>query len=174
MKGLIQLYIGNGKGKTTAAIGQSIRACAAGKKIFFAQLLKDDRGNELKILKNLSGITVAAAPKSLPFWFQMSEEQKREYREFAKAVFDEAKRRAFLAQADVVVLDEIIDAVDLGVIDRAEFIEFLLNKPVSVELVLTGHKADEEIVGLCDYVSEVRAIKHPFDRGIPAREGIEF
>ena len=141
MIGLVQTYIGGGKGKTTAAVGQSIRAVGAGKRVYFAQFLKDDTGNELKILKTLSGITVAKAPHRLPFYFQMTDQQKRDYNLTANTMLDEAINAAYLNRADMVVLDEVLDAVDLEIIDIKKLVEFIKNKPRGMELVLTGHNA---------------------------------
>lgn len=172
MGGMIQLYIGNGKGKTTAAIGQAVRAAGANMKVLLVQFLKDNRSNELKALRTLKGVHIADAPDSVPFWFEMSDGEKRDYAILQNNTFDEAVLNA--RRFDMIVLDEVIDAVDFGIIDANKLIDFMLHKPEKLELVITGHSDIPEITRLCDYVSEVRAVKHPFDKGAPARAGIEY
>lgn len=171
-KGLVQLYYGNGKGKTTAAVGQAVRAAGRGLKVLFTGFLKTDDSGELTVLRKTPNITVGDFPPVLPFYFMMSDKEKEQYNRYAAAVFADAKKRA--EEFDVIVMDEVADAVSLGIIPEATLTDFMKNKPDSLELVLTGHSVSDALCSAADYVSEVKAIKHPFDSGVAARKGIEF
>ncbi len=171
-RGLIQIYVGDGKGKTTAAVGSAVRAAGADKKVAFVQFLKSNAGNERKILSKIDNITLFDAPESVPFFFQMNAAQQKDYRIMQNNTFDEAALNA--SRYDMLILDEVLDTVDLGIIDANKVLSFMRSKPQNLELILTGHRADESFITLADYVSEVRALKHPFDKGVPARLGIEY
>ena len=169
---MIHIYYGDGKGKTTAAVGLAVRAAGAGLKVHFTQFLKDNTGNERKILKEISGITIAESPDRIPFFVKMTEEEKRDFAAFSEKLFQEAELAALWA--DVVILDEVLDAINIGFIPKERMIEFMKNKPKEVELVLTGHEPNEELLTIADYCSEIRAVKHPFKLGVYARKGIEY
>ena len=145
-KGLIHIYCGDGKGKTTAAIGLSVRAAGSGMRVLFVQFLKKAETSELNILTNLPQVTVLR-PSEDESWMD--------------------------TQADLLVLDEAVGAYNREAIDRAKLLDFLKKKPEPLEVVMTGRNPSQELIDLADYVSEIRKIKHPFDRGIRARTGIE-
>ena len=171
-KGLIHIYYGDGKGKTSSAIGLSIRAAGAGLKVFITRFLKDAQSSELSVLKKVDGITLGDTPISLPFYFTMNQKQKLEYRTYAQSLL----RRAYeeMKRQDVIVLDEFLDAVDLGIISVSEAVEFIKARPQNIELVMTGHTLISELESLAYYVSHIVAEKHPFTEGMAARKGIEF
>lgn len=172
--GLIHCYTGDGKGKTTAAVGLALRAVGSGKKVLFSQFLKDGSSSELAVMRKLPGVLCRNMDKPQGFYWTLNEEQKQllqtETRKYFAAVREEAEREA----VDLLVLDEFTAAYRLELIDRQEAVTYLRCKPESLELVLTGRDAPEEITALCDYVTECRKQKHPYDRGIPARRGIEY
>jgi len=169
--GLIHLYCGDGKGKTTSSIGLSIRAAGSGLKVLYVQFLKNGDSGEFNLIKDIKNITTLHTKQKFPFYFIMTKEEKIEAQ---KAYTDLLCKAVQLSTSyDMVVLDECISAYNLKMIDKEVFLEFLKseNHP---EIILTGRDADNEIIQLCDYVSEIKKLKHPFDKGIKARKGIEY
>lgn len=172
--GLIQVYYGDGKGKTTAAIGLCVRASGSGMKVHFVQFLKANDSSEIAALKKLDNVSLGDAPCSLPFWFNMNERQKSDYRRYVAQLFDSSVKRVEKDQTDVLVLDEILDAVNLEALSEKSLLDFLDNKPKGLEVVLTGHSVPQAVEDRADYISYIKAEKHPFEHGQPARKGIEF
>lgn len=173
MNGLIHIYTGDGKGKSTAAVGLSIRCAGSGKKVIFTQFLKDNLSNELKIFKQIDGIQVIPCDKHYGFYSKMSEEQKVKAKETYSAHLVKVIEEATSINCQMLVLDEIMLAYKFNLIDREYFIHFLKSKPEELEIIMTGRYASDELLELADYISEVKKIKHPYDKGIVARNGIE-
>jgi cob(I)alamin adenosyltransferase len=171
--GLIHLYTGDGKGKTTAAVGLSVRAKAAGLRVLFVQFLKSGNSAELKALET-QGVEVISGQPSSKFVFQMDPDEKEITRVFhEKRLIDAFK--ATEAGVDLLVLDEILGAIATGMVTEVMLLDFLNNKPKHLEVVLTGRDPSENILEVSDYVSEVVMRKHPFESsGLSARKGIEF
>lgn len=174
MKGLIHIYCGEGKGKTTAAMGLTVRAAGCGMKIILTQFMKCGTSNELKIIKELPNVRFICVNKRLGFAWNMTEEQKKEAKMLYQQLFRDVARLAIEEEADLLVMDEFMSAYHYGWIDQREALEFLKNKPEKLEVVLTGRDPGEELIALADYVTEMRKIKHPFDKGVSARKGIEL
>ena len=175
MAGLTHMYYGNGKGKTTAALGLAIRAAGSGKAVVIVQFLKDWNVNELKSLALIPNIKVFRGKSSGGVFVKdMTDEQKAE----TKAIHDENLRNALelqkSGQCDLLVLDEGIDAFRLDLLDVEIFEGLLDNKPEELELVITGHRPDPSLLEKADYVTEMVKHKHPYEIGIAARRGIEF
>ena len=174
-KGLIHVYFGDGKGKTTAALGLALRAAGCGKKVVVVQFLKDWKCGELNSLAHLENVTVI---RGKPFGGKFVNDMSDDEKAAAKASQDESLRKALdiqnNGQCDLLVLDEAIDAYILGLLDAAMIEELINNKPDSLELVITGHKPDSWMLDSADYVTEMIKRKHPYDEGICARKGIEF
>lgn len=170
-EGLIHIYTGDGKGKTTAAVGLAVRAAGSGLKVLFAQFLKGQATGETQPLKKL-GVTVFRSDAVTKFIPYMTKAELDECRTAQHRIFDEAK--AGIAQYDVIILDEVCSAVSTGMIDVKEVVSMMEQRPRGTEIVLTGRDAPNELVALADYVSDIKAVKHPFDRGITARQGIEY
>jgi cob(I)alamin adenosyltransferase len=172
--GLIHIYCGDGKGKTTAAMGLGMRAVGREKKVLLTQFLKDNETGELNSIEKLGanfevfkGISVKKF-----FKFMSPEEQiitKKEHEERFRKVTKKAMDENF----DLLILDEIIASTNLNLISLDEVVEFLENKPNGLEVVLTGRNPDKKLVELADYVSEIKAVKHPYEKGINSRVGIE-
>ncbi|MGB5287493.1 MAG: cob(I)yrinic acid a,c-diamide adenosyltransferase [Ignavibacteriaceae bacterium] len=171
-QGFIQIYTGNGKGKTTAAIGQAVRAAGFGLKTYIAQFMKEYPYNELNSLRYLSEwITIEqfcgddfVYKKELP-----SEEQ------LAKAGkgLQTAKEKMLSSGYDLIILDEAIVAIYFKLIRTEELIELIKKKPGWVELILTGRYCPEELIKLADLVTEMKEVKHYYQKGIISRKGIE-
>ncbi|MDR2481612.1 MAG: cob(I)yrinic acid a,c-diamide adenosyltransferase [Spirochaetaceae bacterium] len=171
---MIHLYIGNGKGKTTAAVGLAARAWGHGKNILFVRFLKSGFSGELKSLDTL-GIRVLGTEKNLGFTFTMNDDEKLICKTEQEKLFETA-RQALINNTphyDMLVLDEIVDAIDAGMISETMLRDLLESYRESVEIVMTGHSAPRGLIDIIDYISEVKKIKHPFDKGIAARNGIE-
>lgn len=173
MKGLIHIYTGNGKGKSTAAAGLAVRCAGSGRKVLYTQFLKDNSSSELNVLEAIENISLVMSPKCFGFYWKMTESQKDEARRTYSSLLESAVRQATEGGFSMLVLDEIIAAYNFDLIDRHFLLSFLENRPEGLEVVMTGRDPAEELVALADYVSEIKKIKHPYDKGICAREGIE-
>lgn len=172
MKGLVHIYCGKGKGKTTASVGLSIRAAGAGKRVLFTQFFKNGVSSEIKMLGLLPGVETLTNSKPVNFFLKMSEEQKAEAKEIYSQLLETALSKA--KDFDLLVLDEIISTCHYEIVDETMLIDFIENKPEHLELVLTGRNPSEKLMELADYITEMTKIKHPYDKDIPARKGIEF
>ena len=167
--GLIHIYTGNGKGKTTAALGLILRASGRGLKV----VLKGRETGELRTLSLLPGVTVFRGKPLTKFSFQMNEQEKAEVLQSHNAFIQELASYCRKEETDLLVLDEVIGACGTHLLDESLLIDFLKHKPEHLEVVMTGRNPSPELLELADYVSEICKRKHPFDKGIPAREGIE-
>ena len=174
IKGLIHIYCGDGKGKTTAAAGLSIRAAGNGINVIFCQFMKGRKSGEIDILKNIENITVLRCGEDFGFYWNMSDETKNKAKECYSRLFKDAVILARQKEKCLVVFDEITYALDYGFIDKNEYKSFIENRPLETEIVVTGRNPDNFIKEKADYITEMVKIKHPFDKGISAREGIEY
>ncbi len=174
MSGLIHIYEGDGKGKTSAGVGLSVRCAGSGQKVLYTQFLKDDKSSELKVLEQIEGIHVVRCTETFGFVFCMNEETKARAKAYYTEHFRKISKMAVDEGCRLLVMDEMIATYNLNMVNQEEVLEFLKNKPEELEVVMTGRDPAEELVELADYVSRVTKIKHPFDKGIPARVGIEM
>jgi len=171
-KGLVQVYTGNGKGKTSAAFGLALRATGRGLKVYMIQFIKGgfDYG-ELYTVKNLPNFTLRAFGRGK---FVTSKPPQKEDVRLAQEALHLAERVIHNGTSNIVILDEINVALDLKLIGIEDVLKLVKSKPSSLELVLTGRNAPEEIVEVADLVTEMKEVKHPFSRGTGARKGIEY
>ncbi len=171
-QGYIQVYTGNGKGKTTAALGLALRAVGQGLKVTMLQFMKGDINiGEIKAVSALLPhfvITPAGAPD-----FIAKGKTTQADREHAQQAMETAGRIAGEGSTDILILDEVNVAVHLGLVPEEWLLAFMRDKPPAMELVLTGRNAPPKVVALADLVTEMREIKHYFKQGIKARRGIE-
>ena len=174
MAGLIHLYTGDGKGKTTAAMGLSLRAAGSGKKVVIVQFLKGRSTGEVNALMHIPGITILRNQKDYGFYAFQNEaiqiETAKEHNENLIAALQLVQQR----KCDFLVLDEVVAAYQLGALDRSILDNLLLHKPSELELVLTGREPPPHFISMADYISEIKKIRHPYDSGIAARKGIEY
>jgi len=171
---MIHLYYGDGKGKSTSATGLAIRAAGRKKRVYFVRFMKTDDSGECFILKDIDNITLHPCTKDFGFTFDMNDEQREQAKEYYSNLLDKVMQSAELDMYDMLVLDEINIVYDADWIDRKKFIEFLLKYGNDMEIVLTGFYGHEELVEIADYVTEFRKIRHPYDKGVSARKGIEY
>ena len=170
--GLVQVYTGDGKGKTTAALGLSLRACGQGLHTYIGQFLKKRRYGELRGVARLAPfVTIEQYGVNERIY---AGEVTPEQRAAAREGLARARHALVSAHYDIVVMDEVNVALDYGLLSEAEILELVDSKPPSVELVMTGRRAPQAILDRADLVTEMREVKHPFSRGIHARIGIEF
>ena len=171
--GLIHIYCGEGKGKTTAAVGLCIRALGRGKKVLFVQFLKGWDSGELHILSQLDNIQIMRGKPSTKFTFQMDNDEKLVCLQAHNELFAQIKEYLATNSVDLLIMDELLGTYNNHLIEREAVVDFLKHKPSELEVVLTGRNPEPELIELTDYLSEINKVKHPFDRGIRARVGIE-
>lgn len=168
------IYFGDGKGKTTAAVGLAVRAAGSKMKVLFVQFLKTEFSGERHILSHTENVTLTFCPVELKFTFDMTDKEKIQASKIFKGIFNNAVTRALTEKFDMVVLDEVFEAINANMLSESEVYEFITNAPTSMEIVMTGHNPSEKFINISDYVTECKKIKHPYDRGITGRIGIEF
>ena len=172
MTGLIHIYCGDGKGKTTAALGLALRCAGSGRKVLLLQFFKDGKSSEFAALERVPGIRAVPQTRSFGFSWTLGEEERREARAYYSGLLEDSFARA--EGFDLLVLDEAMSACTTGMIDEARLLELLERKPAGLEVVMTGRNPGEALLERADYVTEMKLVKHPFQQGVPAREGIEY
>ena len=199
---MIEIYHGNGKGKTTAAVGAVVRAAGHRVPVVFCQFLKDGMSGEISTLEKIPGVLVLLPEHCFGFTFRMTEEEKKITRAEADGVFRRAvhimdvlleaePRRRKIAQArkakigvvkqnpaqpeiqGLFVFDELLDALNADLLDRELVHDFLLKIPENIEVILTGRNPDVTIRSMADYITHMEKEKHPYDNGLKARVGVE-
>lgn len=176
--GLVHLYCGDGKGKTTAAIGLALRCVGGGGKVLIYQFLKDGSSGEIKVLKQIRGIHIIEPESDITFVSRMSEEKKKELKlTYSNRIEDIDKQLAVDDKEkpyDMVILDEVTHAVNHGFVELSSLINFITKNRENVEIVMTGRNPENQLTEIADYVSDVNCVKHPYNKGIPARKLIEY
>lgn len=166
---MVHLYWGEGKGKTTAAMGLALRALGAGQRVVIVQFLKGASSSEIPLLEQL-GATIYRGKAGQKFVFQMTEAEKTQTR----AMQTEHLRAALAEQADLLILDEACAAWQLEMVDHALLQQAVLQRPADQELVLTGRSPAQWMRAAADYETEMRCHRHPYETGVTARKGVEF
>lgn len=187
-KGFIHVYTGNGKGKTTAALGLALRAIGHGYEVYMIQFLKGGRhiGELLASEDKIKQFTVKQFGKICPYSEEMRKGtidcgnckdcflSRREESIKAEEALEHARKIIKSKRYGLVILDEVNNAVDKKLLPLEKVIRLIKEKPKEVELILTGRNAKKEIISLADYVTEMREIKHPFNKGVRVRWGIDY
>ena len=171
-KGLVHIYCGDGKGKTTTSVGLTVRAAGSGKKVLFYQFLKDNSSSERNILEKVPGITLVRGREMQKFTFQMNGQELDELRIYNNEMLDKLFEMA--KDYDMLVMDESVYAIKSNLLDEEKLITHLEEKPVGLEVVLAGRNPSQKLMDHADYVSEIQKVKHPFDHGVSSRVGIEL
>ena len=174
-QGLVQIYTGEGKGKTTAAIGQGMRAYGNGLKVYMLQFLKGGKTGELKTIDELGdNFKIFRFEKPKDFTWNLTDEEKEELRleirEGYNFILDVIKEN----KCDVLIIDEVMAVLSNKFLSVEEVTYIIDNKPETMELILTGRNVPKEILEKSNLVTEMKCIKHYFSEGVPAREGIEY
>lgn len=172
-RGCLQVYTGNGKGKTTASLGLTLRSVGHGHKVFIIQFMKgsDNYGELEAARKYLPGVTIEQYGLET---FVSRENPSPEDRELAKKGIARAREIVAGGEHDLVILDELNVALDYNLVTLDQVMDLISARPTQVELVLTGRGAHQKVIEAADLVTEVTLVKHPFYKGIEAREGIEY
>lgn len=171
--GLVHLYVGNGKGKTTAAVGLAARCVGRGRKVLFCQFLKGRPTGEIEPLERL-GVEVRRAKCWHKFFSRMNEAERAELRASHGDCLAGAGEAAASAAYDLVVLDEAVDAVNCGALEPEALLRLLRERSPSVEVVLTGRNPLPALVEAADYHTEFLCRKHPYEKGVASRPGVEY
>ncbi len=177
-KGLVQIYTGDGKGKTTAAFGLALRAAGQGNKVLIYQFLKPpslDIGERFAL--QLGAVRIRTEALDTPWDMSKSFEDEKAVARMQTAISEVLERIAQMAEKrfyDVLILDEIIFCLSKGLAKLEDIKNIIDRRDPAVEIVMTGRGATKELIKMADLVTEMKNIKHPFDKGLPARRGIEF
>lgn len=172
MNGKLHIYCGDGKGKTTAAMGLALRAAGSGKTVWIAQLLKDGTSAELAALAGVPGVQIIPQTRRFGFIWTLTAEEKAEARDYYSGLLEAAFSRA--EGEGLLVVDEALGAVNTGMVDLDRLLTLLDSRPAGLEVALTGRNPAQPLLDRADYVTEMKKVKHPFDQGLPARRGIEY
>lgn len=165
---MIQIYTGNGKGKTTASIGLAVRASSIFK-VLFVQLIKDGKSSEIEVLKKLPNITVVAFGSGERIF---PEKENREEKDLIRTGIEYIKENQ--KDFEVLIVDEAVTAVFLGLFPENELINLVKEIGEKKEIILTGHNASKKLIEAADLVTQTKKVKHYYDNGQAARKGIEF
>lgn len=170
---MIQTYFGNGKGKTTAAVGSTVRCAGCRNKVLFVQFLKNNDSAEFYVLSEIEGIDVLYSNEHYELYDNLNKDRTPALaKAYNKLLFDDTKNKADTYQ--MIVLDEILDAIEYGYIYENNLLELLAEIKSHSEIILTGHTLTERIADVSEYISEIKEINHPYTKGVSPREGIEF
>ncbi len=175
---MIHLYTGEGKGKTTAAIGLCVRAVGRGYPVCFSQFMKGNDTGELYVLERLPNVEILRSRKNYGFYASMTEADKKELTKVHNSILDSLLEKAGSGGCRMVVMDELTYPVKWGLLDMRK-LETLLDmgkkgSAADVEIVITGRDAADFLQNAADYITQMECVRHPFEKGIAAREGIEF
>ncbi|WMC93535.1 cob(I)yrinic acid a,c-diamide adenosyltransferase [Kineothrix sp. MB12-C1] len=173
-KGLIHVYCGDGKGKTTASVGLALRAAGNGKRVIFSQFMKGNDSGELFAMEKIEGIQIIRNTKNYGFYKDMSEEDKEEITKEHNEMLEKLLQAAMDEVCDMLILDEVTYPYDLDLIDKKKLRRLVEGKPESLELIITGRNPDGVFLQNADYITEMKAVRHPYEKGIPARRGVEY
>ncbi len=167
---MLQIYCGEGKGKTTASLGLAIRMAGAGMRVAFVQFMKGGDTSELSVISRIPEITVMRCDRNYGFFKTLTEDDKSEL----TTCHNDLLERAFSGGYDAIILDEFNFAYGHNLMDRGRAENLILGAATSAEVVITGREPAEIFTDSADYISEIKCVKHPFTKGVNARKGIEY
>ena len=171
---MIHAYYGDGKGKSTAAAGIALRAAGNRLRVMYVQFLKTENTGERAALQMIDRITLTSCPLELKYTYEMDDRERQQVSVMFRGIFERAAAITLSDRYDMVILDEVFDVINEGMLSESSVFEFISNAPNNIEIVMTGRKPPKRFIDAADYVTEFKKIKHPFDRGIQARKGIEY
>ncbi len=171
-QGFVQIYTGNGKGKSTAAIGQAVRAAGFGLKTYIAQFMKEYPYNELNSLRQLSEWITVEQFGGDDFVYKKELPDEKELAKANKGL-QISKEKMLSGEFDLIILDEILVSIYFKLFKTKDIVEYIKLKPEKTELILTGRYCPEELIELADLVTEMKEVKHYYQKGVQSRRGIE-
>lgn len=172
--GFVHIYCGDGKGKTTSSIGLCIRYIGAGGNVLLYQFMKNQKSSELEILRMLNNVTVMNGFEMTKFSFQLTDFERNQIRDIYANEFNRIRKEVYSGNFGMLIMDEIMSCISCGFLSEESVVDFIINRPTNIEIVMTGRDPSEKIIACADYVSEIKKIKHPYDKGISSRKGIEY
>ncbi len=167
------VYYGDGKGKTTAAIGMAVRAAGAGMKVWFVQFMKGRASSEIEILKVIPSVTVVRNSRDFGFYKNMSQADILAITRMHNRSLENIKKAMEQASMDMLILDEILSAYEHRLIDRGQVLS-ILKEEKNMEIVLTGRRPSAVFLESADYITRMSCVRHPYEKGKQARKGIEW
>ncbi len=170
---MVHLYTGAGKGKTSAAVGLAVRAAGWGQQVCFAQFMKGRKSGELCALEQLPQVEIFRSPRDFGFYRAMSGEDKEQLTQIHNAILQALLGRARQGDCRVMVLDEVTYPVNWKLLDEG-LLRQLLFFGDKVELVLTGRDPADFLLERADYLTRMDCLRHPYEKGVEAREGVEY
>ncbi|MDR0886853.1 MAG: cob(I)yrinic acid a,c-diamide adenosyltransferase [Clostridiales Family XIII bacterium] len=174
MIGMTHVYYGEGQGKTSAAMGLAMRALGNGKRVFVAQFFKGNESGEIRFLQQTAGVTIIHPQPGMKFTWEMDEDETAQMQTEHDALFSAIQEAASSGDYDLLILDEVLTACIYDHLRYDLLLQFIQEKPDSLELVLTGHGISKKIMDAADYVTEMTKHKHPYDLHVMARAGVEY
>ena len=171
---MIHAYYGDGKGKSTAAAGAALRAAGNRMRVMYVQFLKTENTGERLALQSIDGINLTSCPLELKFTYEMDDRERQQVSMMYRGIFERAVSITLSNRYDMIVLDEVFDVINEGMLSEGSVFEFISNAPNNIEIIMTGRKPPKRFIDAADYVTEFKKHKHPYDRGIQARKGIEY
>lgn len=174
MTGYIHIYCGDGKGKTTAALGLALRAAGANKRVLLTRFMKTNSSSELTSLSLQPNIKLIPTSKVFGYYYTLTDNEKEQAYDYYSSLLKEACKRAIAENYDLLILDEVTYAYSYHFIDCDYLMSFLHAKPEKLEVVITGKHPAQELLDVADYISDIKKVRHPYDKGVLPREGIEL
>ncbi|MGN1137390.1 MAG: cob(I)yrinic acid a,c-diamide adenosyltransferase [Oscillospiraceae bacterium] len=168
--GCLHIYCGDGKGKTTASLGLALRALGADMRVCFVQFMKGGETSELNTLRLIPEITVLRCDRQYPFFKNMTDEDKAEIMKCHEKLLEEA----FGGSNDMIILDEFNSAYRYGLMECEKAQKLIFDRKENAEIILTGRDPDDIFINKADYISEIKCVRHPYEKGVAARKGIEY
>ena len=171
---MLHVYCGDGKGKTTCALGLALRAAGAGMNVVIVQFLKGSHTSELESIKLIPNIKILRNQKDYGFVNNMTAEQLEQIKAEHNANLDKTLQLVDENKCDMLILDEVTYAYSMDIADKNKIDQLIKNRKNDIEMVVTGRDPDKFFIENADYITEMKCVKHPFEKGISARKGIEF
>jgi len=172
-KGFVQVYTGDGKGKTTAAIGLAVRCAGSGNRVFIVQFMKAMKTGELLTLEKIENIEIFRVCETTKFSFEWTERERNQERDNARSCIDRIKEK-LKTGIDLLILDEALGAISAEVLTEDDVLGIMESRPEETEIVITGRGLPKRIAEKADLITEMLPIKHYMEKGVNARKGIEF
>lgn len=179
---MVHVIFGNGKGKTTSSIGSAVRASGSGMQVLFVQFMKQDDTSEIQALSSFSGIECVFPKDRYQLFEELNDTRMEELQKAHTQVLERLQQeylcKCFVSNSNqrklMVVLDEAVSACSMGLLSEERLRQFIEENRDKAEIILTGHEPKEWMLEMADYVSEIVARKHPYEKGVKARRGIEY